>query len=70
MDKPLALEYSGEKKWYSNRMFEPLQDDQSDSESSRKFDRSKQVRFEVSSLASREEEKENHNEHTNSDDSF
>ena len=70
MDKPLALEYSGEKKWYSYRMFEPLQDGQSDSESSRKFDRSKQVRFEVSSLASGEEEKENHNEHTNSDDSF
>ena len=51
-------------------MFEPLQDDQSDSESSRKFDRRKQVRFEVSSLASGEQEKQNHNEHTNSDDSF
>ena len=51
-------------------MFEPLQDGQSESESSRKFDRSKQVQFEVSSLASGEEEKENHNEHTNSDDSF
>ena len=51
-------------------MFEPLQDGQSGSESSRKFDRSKQVRFEVSSLASGEEEKQNHNEHTNSDDSF
>ena len=70
MDKPLALEYSGEKKWHSYRMFEPLQDGQSDSESSRKFDRSKQVRFEVSSLASGEEEKKNHNEDTNSDDSF
>ena len=34
MDKPLALEYSGEKKWYSYRMFEPLRDGQSDSESS------------------------------------
>ena len=70
MDKPLALQYSGEKKWYSYRIFEPLQDDQSDSESSRMFDRSKQVRFEVSSLASGEEEKQNHNEDINSDDSF
>ena len=51
-------------------MFEPLQDGQSDSESSRKFDRSKQVRFEVGNLASGEEEKQNHNEDTNSDDSF
>ena len=38
MDKPLALEYSGEKKWYSYRMFESFQAVQSDSESNRKFD--------------------------------
>ena len=54
MDKPLVLEYSGENKWYFYRMFEPLQDGQSDSESSRKFDRSKQVQFKISSLASGE----------------
>ena len=32
MDKPLVLEYSKEKKWYSYLMFEPLQDGQSNSE--------------------------------------
>ena len=51
-------------------MFEPLHNGQSDSESNIKFDLSKQVRFEVSSLTSREEENKNHNEDTNTVDSF
>ena len=68
MSKPLALEYSKVKKWYSYQMFEPLKYCQSESKSSRKFNRSKQVRFEVSSLASeKNKKKENQNENTNSD---
>ena len=30
MDKPLALEYSGDKKWYTYKMLESMQYGQSD----------------------------------------
>ena len=43
-----------------------MKDGKSDSESNRKFDRSKQVPFEVTSLTSGEKEKVNHNKDTNS----
>ena len=39
MDKPLALEYSGGKKWYTYKMFESLQYGQSDNEISRRFEK-------------------------------
>ena len=55
-DKPLVLEYSGNKKWYTYKMFEFLQYGQSDNEISKRFEQTKQIPFEFSNPVSREEE--------------
>ena len=57
MDRLLALEYSGDKKWYTYKMFESLQYDQSDNQINRIFEQIKQIPFEFSNSVSGEEDK-------------
>ena len=70
MAKPLALEYSGENKYYTYQMFESLQYGQSEREIHKKFDQNKEIQAEVTIQNSAEEEKGERIEESSSDDSI
>ena len=67
MDKPLALEYSRDKKWYTYKMFEYLQCGQSDNQISKDLSKPNKYILNLVTHNSGEEDKGEQNDQSSSD---